>query len=210
MLGVLLHAPRGPFYSPKQLGSVESNPGRQLLPSVGWCTGQFGVPPDRHCSVSGADCNGLRLVDRHWAIQRLINISCLLDHHSPAYKLSEYFLGRHLGVPRIFTNGVYKMRIKDSEGPEHKSDDVVVRPSRASIAPDFVDYGLEPVVCLGWLLPLIIVNLPSSPSTNSILVIMVASFPLCEILRVSKSAWRYPSRSLYGTLPCTRMLIEQW
>jgi hypothetical protein len=83
-------------------------------------------------------------------------------------------------------NGVYKMRIKDSEGPEHKSDDVVVRPSRASIAPDFVDQGLEPVVCLGWLLPLIIANLPSSPSTNSILVIMVASFPSCEILRVSQ------------------------
>jgi hypothetical protein len=45
------------------------------------------------------------------------------------------------------------MRIKDGEGPEHKSDDVVVRPSRASIAPDLVDQGLEPVVRLGWLLP---------------------------------------------------------
>jgi hypothetical protein len=44
------------------------------------------------------------------------------------------------------------MRIKNSEGPEHKSDDVVVRPSRASIAPDFVDQGLEPVVRLRWLL----------------------------------------------------------
>jgi hypothetical protein len=53
----------------------------------------------------------------------------------------------------------------------------VVRPSRASIAPDLVDQGLEPIVRLGWLLPLIIANLPSSPSTNSILVIMVASFP---------------------------------
>jgi hypothetical protein len=26
------------------------------LPSVGWRTGQFGAPPDRHCSQSGADC----------------------------------------------------------------------------------------------------------------------------------------------------------
>jgi hypothetical protein len=69
------------------------------------------------------------------------------------------------------------MRIKYSEGPEHKSDDVVVRPSRASIAPDLVDQGLEPVVRLGWILPLIIANLSSSPSTNSILVIIVASFP---------------------------------
>jgi hypothetical protein len=43
MLGVLLHAPRGPLYSPRQLGAVESNPGRQFLPSVDWCTGQSGA-----------------------------------------------------------------------------------------------------------------------------------------------------------------------
>ena len=45
-----------PFIAPRQLGAVESNPGRQFLPSVGWRTGQSGVPPDRHCSVSGTDC----------------------------------------------------------------------------------------------------------------------------------------------------------
>jgi hypothetical protein len=45
-----------PFIAPRQLGAVESNPGRQFLPSVGWRTGQSGVPPDRHGSVSGADC----------------------------------------------------------------------------------------------------------------------------------------------------------
>jgi hypothetical protein len=45
-----------PFIAPRQLGVVESNPGRQFLPSVGWRIGQSGVPPDRHCSVSGADC----------------------------------------------------------------------------------------------------------------------------------------------------------
>jgi hypothetical protein len=44
------------FIAPRQLGAVESNPGRQFLPSVGWRTGQSGVPPDRHCSVSGVDC----------------------------------------------------------------------------------------------------------------------------------------------------------
>jgi hypothetical protein len=32
-----------PFIAPRQLGSVESNPGRQFLPSVDWCTG--------HCPV---------------------------------------------------------------------------------------------------------------------------------------------------------------
>jgi hypothetical protein len=46
------------------------------------------------------------------------------------------------------------MRINKSEGPEHKLDDVVVRPSRASIAPDLVDQGLEPVVHLCWLFSL--------------------------------------------------------
>jgi predicted NUDIX family NTP pyrophosphohydrolase len=43
MLGVLLHAPRGPFYSPRQLGAVESNLGRQFLPSIVWRTGQCPV-----------------------------------------------------------------------------------------------------------------------------------------------------------------------
>jgi hypothetical protein len=45
-----------PFIAPRQVGAVESNPGRQFLPSVGWRTGQSGVPPDTHCSLSGADC----------------------------------------------------------------------------------------------------------------------------------------------------------
>jgi hypothetical protein len=55
MLGCLLHAPRGPFYSPRQLGAVAGNLGRLILPFVGWRTGQSGAPPDRHCSMSGAD-----------------------------------------------------------------------------------------------------------------------------------------------------------
>jgi hypothetical protein len=45
MLGVLLHVPRGPFYSPKAARS-QSIPGRQILPSVAWRTGQSGAPPD--------------------------------------------------------------------------------------------------------------------------------------------------------------------
>jgi hypothetical protein len=32
-----------PFIAPRQLGAVESNPGRQFLPSVDWCTGQSGA-----------------------------------------------------------------------------------------------------------------------------------------------------------------------
>jgi hypothetical protein len=40
-----------PFIAPRQLGAVESNPGRLSLPSVDWCTGQSGAPPE----LSGAD-----------------------------------------------------------------------------------------------------------------------------------------------------------
>jgi hypothetical protein len=35
-----------PFIVPRQLGAVESNPGRQIWPSVDWCNGQSGAPPD--------------------------------------------------------------------------------------------------------------------------------------------------------------------
>jgi hypothetical protein len=44
------------------------------------------------------------------------------------------------------------MKVNNSKRPEHKSDDIVVRPSRAPIAPNLVDQGLEPVVRLCWLL----------------------------------------------------------
>jgi hypothetical protein len=44
-----------PFIAPRQLGAVGGILGRQYLPSVGWRTGQFGAPPDSHCSMSGAD-----------------------------------------------------------------------------------------------------------------------------------------------------------
>jgi hypothetical protein len=43
------------FIAPRQLGAVGGNLGRQFLPSIGWCTGQSGAPPDNHCSMSGAD-----------------------------------------------------------------------------------------------------------------------------------------------------------
>ena len=36
----------GPFIVPRQLGAVESNLGRQFLPSVAWRTGQSGAPLD--------------------------------------------------------------------------------------------------------------------------------------------------------------------
>jgi hypothetical protein len=35
-----------PFIALRQLGAIESIPGRQFLPSVAWHTGQSGAPPD--------------------------------------------------------------------------------------------------------------------------------------------------------------------
>jgi hypothetical protein len=35
-----------PFIAPRQLGAVESIPGRQFLPSADWRIGQSGAPPD--------------------------------------------------------------------------------------------------------------------------------------------------------------------
>ena len=40
-----------PFIAPRQLGAVESNLGRLILPSVDWCTGQSGA---RFPSINGA------------------------------------------------------------------------------------------------------------------------------------------------------------
>jgi hypothetical protein len=39
-----------PFIAPRQLEAVGDKFGRPSLPSVEWCTGQSGAPPDSHCS----------------------------------------------------------------------------------------------------------------------------------------------------------------
>jgi hypothetical protein len=41
-----------PLIAPRKLGAVGGQQGRLSLPSVGWCTGQSGAPPDNHCSIS--------------------------------------------------------------------------------------------------------------------------------------------------------------
>jgi hypothetical protein len=35
-----------PFIAPRQLGAIEDQLGRQILPSIMWYTGQSGAPPD--------------------------------------------------------------------------------------------------------------------------------------------------------------------
>jgi hypothetical protein len=44
-----------PFIAPRQLGAVGGQQGRPSLPSVGWCTGQSGAPPDTQCSCPVRD-----------------------------------------------------------------------------------------------------------------------------------------------------------
>jgi hypothetical protein len=45
-----------PFIAPRQLEAVEDNIKRLILPSVVWCTGQCGAPPNSHCSCLVLDC----------------------------------------------------------------------------------------------------------------------------------------------------------
>jgi hypothetical protein len=44
-----------PFIAPRQLGAVGGILGRQILPSVGWRTGQSGAPPDSPYSCPVCD-----------------------------------------------------------------------------------------------------------------------------------------------------------
>jgi hypothetical protein len=41
-----------PFIAPRRLGAVGGQLGRLILPSIEWCTGQPGAPPDSHYSCS--------------------------------------------------------------------------------------------------------------------------------------------------------------
>jgi hypothetical protein len=78
-----------PFIAPRQLGAVESNPGRQFLPSVDWCTGQSGAPPDtvlcRFLSYSGAADRW-----RFGAVGAPDNVRCTPDSPVPP---SDHWLG---------------------------------------------------------------------------------------------------------------------
>jgi hypothetical protein len=52
----LFTPPLGNFHiAPRQLGAVGGQQGRPKLPSIGWCTGQSGAPPDTHCRRYSAD-----------------------------------------------------------------------------------------------------------------------------------------------------------
>jgi hypothetical protein len=57
----------------------------------------------------------MRLVERKRSVGNIINALSLLYHHAPTYKFSKNFLGRHLGIPRILKNKIYKMRINNGK-----------------------------------------------------------------------------------------------
>jgi hypothetical protein len=66
-----------PFIAPRQLGAVGHQFGRQFLPSVEWCTGQSGAPPDNHCSSSVLNFLPNRaqptVVPRDWLAHRTLS-----------------------------------------------------------------------------------------------------------------------------------------
>ena len=85
----------------------------------------------------------------------------------------------------------------------------MVRPSRASVAPYLVDKGLEPVVCLGWLPP----YHSESPKFALHQLHLGEHGDVVPLMRdlegVPNLLWRCPSRSPYGTHPCTMRLTTQ-
>jgi hypothetical protein len=100
-----------PFIAPRQLGAVESNPGRQFLPSVAWRTGQSSAPPDT------VRCESLSLfgeADR-WrlgAVGALDTVRCTPDspvppssrwlgHMSRADRATDHWLTGQSGADRI-------------------------------------------------------------------------------------------------------------
>jgi hypothetical protein len=86
-----------PFIAPRQLGAVESIPGRQFLPSVDWRTGQSGAPPDTvRCGF--LSCFGIADRRRFGAVGTPDTVRCTPD--SPVLPF------RPLGRPRV-TRGLH-------------------------------------------------------------------------------------------------------
>jgi hypothetical protein len=87
-----------PFIAPRQLGAVESIPGRQFLPSHDWRTGQSGAPPDTvRCgflSYSGAADRW-----RFGAVGAPDSVRCTPD--SPVHTGQSGAPLRPLGRPRV-------------------------------------------------------------------------------------------------------------
>jgi hypothetical protein len=79
-----------PFIAPRQLGAVESIPGRQFLPSVAWRTG--------HCPV--------RISFLFWRSRPLAIWSCWRTGHCPVHTGQSGAPFRPLARPRV-THGLH-------------------------------------------------------------------------------------------------------
>jgi hypothetical protein len=101
------------FIGPRQLGAVGGQLGRPNLPSVGWCTGQSGAPPDSHCSCPVRDLLpylahptvGSRgqlahrtLSGAHRTI-RCAQPTVAMGHASPADRTTDRWLTEQSGAP---------------------------------------------------------------------------------------------------------------
>jgi hypothetical protein len=96
-----------PFIAPRQLGAVGGILGRPKLPSVGWRTGQSGVPPDSYCSCLVPDSlpnRAQQTVADLWQLaHRTLSgahrtVRCPLatvgaGHASPAYLVADRYAG---------------------------------------------------------------------------------------------------------------------
>jgi hypothetical protein len=64
------------FIDPRQLGAVGDQLAKHFLPSVEWCTGQSGAPPDSHCSCPVHDLLPYRaqptVAPRGWLAHRTV------------------------------------------------------------------------------------------------------------------------------------------
>jgi hypothetical protein len=66
-----------PFIAPRQLGAVGDQLGRPILPSVKWCPGQSGAPPDSYCSCPVLDFfpygEQPTIGPRNWLVHRTLS-----------------------------------------------------------------------------------------------------------------------------------------
>jgi hypothetical protein len=125
------------FIAPRQLGAVESIPGRHFLPSVAWRTGQSGAPPDTvRCGF--LSCFGAADRWRFGAVGAPDTIRCTPDspvppsdrwpgHASCADCSADRWLGRPLAhrtvrcTPDSLVNFSRTSPTKSRERPFHQS-----------------------------------------------------------------------------------------
>jgi hypothetical protein len=144
MLGVLLHAPMGPFYSPRQLGAIESIPGRQFLPSVDWRTGQSGAPSDTvRCGF--LSCFGAADRWRFGAVGAPDTVRCPLQTVGPATRHAR-IARPTVGSPDSPVNFSRTPPTKSRERPFHQSQPGVPDTVRCTTG----QFGAPRLSCL-WL-----------------------------------------------------------